>query len=431
MHFGIRLAFVSGTWPQNLRLVWWNCWISGFLGYQIPRLFFLWKKSNQLEVSIGKDAYEVGLIWLDQRRASERQPPTNREHTGVWPIRKDDELWSEGILLELGFPMFSVSWHDLDSLNCLRTQHRITGAQVRLNDKKNIFFFVFFEVFQSVMILQECSGYVLQDFLHIKNVLTFPRWLGKTWYKKWPPFHMCVFGVNFWKAEAWTHWTLEQVHHHPCPSPPWYRPFLLRHGCVRLLRIHASRKVSSIPTSGGYHRVCVFQCFLEILGKVARFFLQNPLPMVLSQADYPVQKIEIWRLDAATRFCEGTNEERRTHFCIAWWWRLRLGHRECSQPTFIRCYRRPFWWAKFDHSHSMFIVTKITVFSWTHSSKLPKINIGVFYITSTSGRVRAQRFHHFLHRPCPGSAPRCGFLDFWSGAPKAAIRWYSNKHRKY
>lgn len=242
---------------------------------------------------------------------------------------------------------------------------------------------------------------------------------------------MCVFGVNFWKAEAWTHWTLEQVHHHPCPSPPWYRPFLLRHGCVRLLRIHASRKVSSIPTSGGYHRVCVFQCFLEILGKVARFFLQNPLPMVLSQADYPVQKIEIWRLDAATRFCEGTNEERRTHFCIAWWWRLRLGHRECSQPTFIRCSRRPFWWAKFDHSHSMFIVTKITVFSWTHSSKLPKINIGVFYITSTSGRVRAQRFHHFLHRPCPGSAPRCGFLDFWSGAPKAAIRWYSNKHRKY
>ena len=105
------------------------------------------KKSNQLEVSIGKDAYEVGLIWLDQRRASECQPPTNREHTGVWPIRKDDELWSEGILLELGFPMFSVSWHDLDSLNCLRTQHRITGAQVRLNDKKNIFFLFFLKSF--------------------------------------------------------------------------------------------------------------------------------------------------------------------------------------------------------------------------------------------------------------------------------------------
>lgn len=154
--------------------------------------FFLWKNNNQLEVSIGKDAYEVGLIWLDQRRLLnvKDQPSANIQACGrlekttscglkvsCWSWASQCSLWVD------------MSW----MLNCLRTQHRITGAQVRLNDKKNMFFvFVFFEVFRSVMILQECGGYVLQDFLHIKNVLTFPRWLGKTWYKKLPPFHMCV-----------------------------------------------------------------------------------------------------------------------------------------------------------------------------------------------------------------------------------------------
>ncbi len=168
----------------------------------------------------------------------------------------------------------------------------------------------------------------------LQNVLTFWMSTKMTW-QDLIYIDLHVLKSNFWKAEAWTldRFTIIHVLLHLGLDLFYFDMDASEAEKTRVQHLHASQH----PVAS---RCCVFQCSWKYLESCEVFSPESTANGAFTGR--PSQKIEMWRLDSATCFCEGTNEERRTHFCIARWWRLRLGHGGCNQLTSIRCHRRPF-----------------------------------------------------------------------------------------